>query len=116
MILPSTGTALAALLWVAPAVSTPVEPAIPPVWDALAACESDRTWDANTGNGFYGGIQWSAESWAWWKSPDDPYRADLASPQQQVAAAERYVAWERAQGRGGFGPWPGCATKLGLPK
>ena len=112
------GLSAAALLWVAPATYGPVEPApaVSSVWDAVAECESGGDWQTNTGNGYYGGIQWSAESWEWWKDPDDPPRADLATPQQQIAAAERYVAWEREQGRGGFGPWPGCARKLGLPR
>lgn len=105
MILAGPAT-LAALMWVAPATAAPPEPAIAPVWDALAACESDRTWDANTGNGYYGGIQFSLRSWVWVGGEGMPHEA---SPSEQVARGQELVArqgWEAA--------FPACSRKLGL--
>lgn len=114
MILP--GVAVAAVVWVAPAVAVPVEHAVPPVWDALADCESGSDPTTDTGNGYSGMLQWSPVSWDWWRDADDPLHAADATAAQEIAAAERYVAWEKDQGRGGFGPWPACARKLGLPR
>lgn len=85
-------------------------------WDRLAECESGGNWYANTGNGYSGGLQWSSGSWSSFKDGDDPASAANASREQEIAAAERYKAYEQRQGRGGYGPWPSCARKLGLPR
>ncbi len=78
------------------------------VWDALAKCESGGNWAINTGNGYYGGLQFNAGTWLSNGGGAYAPRADLATREQQISVAERLRA-----GRG-FAPWPGCATKLGL--
>lgn len=85
-------------------------------WDRLAECESGGNWSANTGNGHSGGLQWSSGSWSSFKDGDDPGFAANATRDQEIAAAERYKAYEQRQGRGGYGPWPSCARQLGLPR
>ncbi len=70
------------------------------VWDRLAQCESGGNWHINTGNGFYGGLQFDIGTFGG--------RADLASREEQIAKAESVRA------RRGFSPWPACARKLGL--
>lgn len=86
------------------------------VWDRLAQCESSGNWHANTGNGYTGGLQWSGPSWRSFKDAGAPSTAQYASRDQEIAAAERYRAYEQRQGRGGYGPWPSCARQLGLPR
>jgi len=86
------------------------------VWDRLADCESGGDWHADTGNGYYGGLQWSPRSWSAFKDAGGPASAADASREQEIAAAERYRAYEQSQGRGGYGPWPHCASQLGLPR
>lgn len=85
-------------------------------WAEVGTCESGLDPTMDTGNGYSGMLQWSPSSWDWWRDGNDPAHAADASARQEVAAAERYRAWEVEQGRGGFGPWPGCARKLGLPR
>lgn len=86
------------------------------VWDRLAQCESGGNWHANTGNGYTGGLQWSHSSWNAFKDPGAPSSAQHASRDQEIAAANNYRAYEQSAGRGGYGPWPSCARKLGLPR
>ena len=86
------------------------------VWDRLARCESGGNWHANTGNGYYGGLQWNPRSWNAFKDAGAPASAASASREQEIAAADRYRAYEQSQGRGGYGPWPSCARQLGLPR
>lgn len=78
------------------------------VWDSLARCESGGNWSINTGNGYYGGLQMNMDFWRSYGRGVAP-RPDLASREQQIAAAER----ARDGGRG-YHPWPHCARKLGL--
>jgi len=75
------------------------------VWDRLAMCESGGRWNINTGNGFYGGIQFDIGTWG---NYGGYARADLAPREVQIAKAEQVRA------RRGFAPWPACAKKLGL--
>ncbi len=86
------------------------------VWDRLAQCESSGNWHIDTGNGYRGGLQWSQSSWDWFKPAGAPYSAAHASREQEISAAERYRAYEQSRGRGGYGPWPSCASQLGLPR
>lgn len=75
-------------------------------WDAVAVCESSGDWGASTGNGYYGGLQFSASSWA---SFGGKLYADLASNatrQQQIAVAERVLSAQ------GVGAWPLCGRWL----
>lgn len=78
------------------------------VWDSLAKCESGGNWAINTGNGYYGGLQFNQATWASNGGTQYAPSAHLATRDQQIAIAERLAA-----GRG-FAPWPACAAKLGL--
>lgn len=78
------------------------------VWDQLAQCEAGGNWSVNTGNGYYGGLQFNAGTWASNGGAQYASSAHLATREQQIAVAEKVRA-----GRG-FAPWPACAAKLGL--
>lgn len=75
-------------------------------WDQVAQCESSGNWNINTGNGYYGGLQFSQSTWDAYKPSDAPARADLATKEQQIQAAENTLA---AQGPNA---WPVCGTNL----
>jgi hypothetical protein len=79
------------------------------VWDALAQCESGGNWAINTGNGYYGGLQFSYSTWLGNGGGDFAEYAHLATREQQILIAENLHA------RRGFQPWPACRIKLGLP-
>lgn len=74
-------------------------------WDALAQCESGGNWATNTGNGFSGGLQFTAQTWVAYGGTGSP---ESASRAQQIAVAEKVQAGQ------GWGAWPACAAKLGL--
>ncbi|TQF03675.1 LysM peptidoglycan-binding domain-containing protein [Kitasatospora acidiphila] len=78
------------------------------VWDGVANCESTSNWSINTGNGFYGGLQFTNSTWAAYGGTQYAPRADLASKDQQIAVAERVLASQ------GPGAWPVCSVKAGL--
>jgi resuscitation-promoting factor RpfB len=78
------------------------------VWDLLAKCEAGGNWAINTGNGYYGGLQFNAGTWRAYGGQGMPHQN---SREQQIAIGEKVVA-----ASGGFGAWPGCASKLGLPR
>ncbi|MFJ4522858.1 transglycosylase family protein [Streptomyces sp. NPDC088810] len=75
-------------------------------WDKVAQCESGGNWSINTGNGYYGGLQFSASTWAAYGGTQYAATADKASKAQQIAVAEKVLA---AQGKGA---WPVCGTGL----
>jgi len=75
------------------------------VWDALAKCEAGGNWSINTGNGYYGGLQFSAGSWRAMGGSGLPHQA---SREQQIAMGEKLKAAQ------GWGAWPSCSRKLGL--
>jgi uncharacterized protein YabE (DUF348 family) len=79
------------------------------VWDALAQCESGGNWAINTGNGYYGGLQFSGSTWLAYGGGQYAATANLASREQQIAVATRL-----RDATGGYGSWPGCASRLGL--
>lgn len=86
---------------------------VPPVrdgatWDALAKCESGGNWAINTGNGYYGGIQFDQNTWARQGGTRYAERPDLATREEQIAIAE--VTRERQ----GWGAWPSCTSRLGI--
>ena len=72
------------------------------MWDRIAQCESGGNWSINTGNGYYGGLQFATASWLANGGGDFASRADLASRAEQITVANRYYA------KAGLGPW-GCA-------
>ena len=88
----------------------PAAPSVPSggVWDALAACESGGNWAINTGNGYYGGLQFSLGTWQAHGGSGMPHEN---SREAQIAVAQRLVA---AAG-GSYGAWPHCSSQLGLP-
>ncbi|WP_345201193.1 ubiquitin-like domain-containing protein [Fodinibacter luteus] len=72
------------------------------MWDRIAQCESGGNWSINTGNGYYGGLQFATASWLANGGDDFAPRADLASRAEQITVANRYYA------KAGLSPW-GCA-------
>ncbi|MFC1432038.1 transglycosylase family protein [Streptacidiphilus sp. N1-3] len=77
-------------------------------WDAVAACESTSNWSINTGNGYYGGLQFSADTWAAYGGTAYAPTADQATKDQQIAIAEKVLASQ------GPGAWPVCGPQAGL--
>jgi uncharacterized protein YabE (DUF348 family) len=77
-------------------------------WQALAECESGGNWSINTGNGYSGGLQFSASSWLGAGGGKYAPYAYMATPSEQIATAEVL------RSNGGWGHWPACAAKLGL--
>lgn len=75
------------------------------VWDRLAMCESGGDWSINTGNGYYGGLQFSQSSWIAAGGSGSP--AD-ASREEQIRVAQNLQAMQ------GWGAWPSCTSKLGI--
>lgn len=78
------------------------------VWDRIAACESGGNWAINTGNGYYGGLQFSSSTWLGYGGGAYAPRADLASRDQQIAIAEKVQASQ------GWGAWPVCSVRAGV--
>ncbi|SCG68908.1 LysM peptidoglycan-binding domain-containing protein [Micromonospora inositola] len=79
-------------------------------WDAIAQCESGGNWHINTGNGYYGGLQFSKSTWNGYGGQKYASRADLASRGEQIAIAERVLDGQ------GIGAWPVCGKKGGSTK
>jgi len=79
---------------------------VSPNWDAVAQCESGGNWQANTGNGEYGGLQFKPATWAQYGGVGNPA---AASREQQIAVANRVFAQE------GLEAWPQCGSQSGLP-
>jgi hypothetical protein len=79
------------------------------VWDDLAQCESGGNWAINTGNGYYGGLQFSYDTWHGYGGGDFAQYPHEATREEQIIVAERLHAAR------GFQPWPACRIKLGLP-
>ncbi|TVL89544.1 transglycosylase family protein [Streptomyces sp. SAJ15] len=79
-------------------------------WNKVAACESTNNWHINTGNGFYGGLQFTQSTWEAYGGTAYAARADLASKDQQIAVAERVLDGQ------GPGAWPVCSQRAGLTR
>ncbi|MFF4497810.1 transglycosylase family protein [Streptomyces sp. NPDC001546] len=77
-------------------------------WDCVADCESSGRWAVNTGNGFYGGLQFRQPTWVEHGGLGYAARADLATREQQIRVAEEVV------GTQGWEAWPVCAKRYGL--
>ncbi|WP_369247127.1 transglycosylase family protein [Streptomyces sp. R41] len=97
-----TGVAIAAPLMAAGNASA----ATASEWDAVAQCESGGNWSINTGNGYYGGLQFSPSTWAAYGGTAYAATADQASKSEQITIGEKVLA---AQGKGA---WPTCGTGL----
>ncbi|MGN6404046.1 transglycosylase family protein [Sinomonas sp.] len=96
-----SGAALGGAALAAPAANA----ASTSTWDAIAQCESGGNWAINTGNGYYGGLQFSLGTWQAYGGTGMP---NQASKDTQIAVAERVLASQ------GWGAWPACSAKLGL--
>lgn len=92
----------ALLLTAAPAQAAPDS-----TWDALAECESGGDWGINTGNGYYGGLQFSQSTWEAYGGTEYAGSANNATREQQIAVAERTLAGQ------GWGAWPSCSAQIG---
>ncbi|MEV6587479.1 transglycosylase family protein [Streptomyces acidicola] len=79
-------------------------------WNKVAACESTSNWSINTGNGYYGGLQFSQSTWEAYGGTAYAARADLATKDQQIAVAEKVLGGQ------GPGAWPVCSTRAGLTR
>ncbi|MFB7226291.1 transglycosylase family protein [Streptomyces fimicarius] len=77
-------------------------------WDRVAECESGGMWSADLGNGYYGGLQFSQETWSAYGGTAFAPRADLASRSQQISVAEKVLDDQ------GPKAWPSCAVISGL--
>ncbi|WP_369187322.1 transglycosylase family protein [Streptomyces sp. R08] len=77
------------------------------VWDRIAQCESGGNWHINTGNGYYGGLQFSAGTWRAYGGSAYAATADQASKSAQITVAGKV---QRAQG---WGAWPVCSVRAG---
>ncbi|MFF9341052.1 transglycosylase family protein [Streptomyces sp. NPDC014773] len=97
-----TGAAVAAPLMAAGTASA----ATASEWDRVAQCESGGNWSINTGNGYYGGLQFSASTWAAYGGTAYAPTANQASKSQQIAVAEKVLAGQ------GKGAWPSCGVGL----
>jgi resuscitation-promoting factor RpfA len=76
-------------------------------WDAVAQCESGGNWSTNTGNGFYGGLQFSRSTWRAYGGGAYASTADDASRSEQIRIAEKVLDGQ------GIGAWPVCGRKGG---
>ncbi len=103
----SIAAAVAAILLV---FATPAQagPSRQDRWDRLAQCESGGNWRANTGNGYYGGLQFSPRTWRAYGGGAYARTAHRASRSQQIAIAERVL---RSQG---WNAWPTCSRRAGV--
>ena len=104
-------TAMAAaggLAAVALASATSADAASEAQWDALAKCESGGNWHINTGNGFYGGLQFSAGTWRAYGGSAFARTADKATREQQITVAAKVAAAQ------GWGAWPSCSYRAGI--
>lgn len=95
------GTAMAAPGGAAPSVQKEA------TWDKLAHCESTGDWQADTGNGFRGGLQFTPSTWKRFGGTEHAPTPDQATREQQIAVAKK------VQDEQGWKAWPACTKKLG---
>jgi uncharacterized protein YabE (DUF348 family) len=81
------------------------------VWDRIAQCEATGNWAVNSGNGYYGGLQFDAGTWRAYGGTDYAPLPHQATREEQIAVASRV-----RDDRGGYGAWPACSRRLGLPQ
>ena len=102
-------TGLALTLGIALAGSLPAQAATT-VWDKVAKCESGNRWSISTGNGYYGGLQFSSGTWKAYGGRKYASQANKATKAEQIAIARRVLASQ------GPGAWPTCSRRAGLTK
>ena len=103
------GAGLALSLGIGLSGAVPAEAAAS-VWDKVAQCESGGNWKINTGNGFYGGVQFAAGTWKAYGGKTYASQAHLATKAEQIAIARRVLAGQ------GPGAWPTCSRRAVLTK
>lgn len=102
-------TALVAAALATPvALAAPAQAATSAQWDAVAQCESGGDWSINTGNGYYGGLQFSDSTWDSYGGEAYAATADNATRAQQIEIAEKVLAGQ------GWGAWPTCSQQAGV--
>ncbi|MGY1603266.1 transglycosylase family protein [Geodermatophilus sp. SYSU D00815] len=94
------GTAVGSIALAAPASAATHD------WSGVAQCESGGNWHINTGNGYYGGLQFAQATWEGYGGGQYAPRADLATPAEQIAVAEKVLVGQ------GIGAWPTCGKYL----
>jgi LysM repeat protein len=99
------GAAVAGAGIAIPLVATGAAQASSVNWDAVAQCESGGNWAINTGNGFYGGLQFTESTWLAYGGGAYAQYANQASRTEQIAIAEKVLAGQ------GIGAWPVCGPK-----
>lgn len=90
--------------------AAPVSAASVDVWDKVASCESTGNWHINSGNGYFGGLQFTRSTWAAYGGTVYAPRADLATRGQQIAVGEKVLEGQ------GPGAWPRCSVEAGLSR
>ncbi|MGH3977646.1 MAG: transglycosylase family protein [Pseudonocardiaceae bacterium] len=90
------------------ALAGTAQAATPEEWDRLAECESSSDWNTDTGNGYYGGLQFSDRTWDSFGGEEFAATADQASREQQIIVAERVLAEQ------GWDAWPTCSEETGV--
>jgi resuscitation-promoting factor RpfA len=107
----AVATTLGAAALASAALAVPAQATSPnAVWDRVAHCESTNNWHINTGNGFYGGLQFTASTWHAYHGGKYASRADHASRLEQIEVARRVLASQ------GPGAWPVCGPRAGLTR
>lgn len=102
-------TVIVAAALVTPLVlAAPAQAASDATWNRIAACESGGNWTINTGNGYYGGLQFSRSTWNGFGGKAYAATADKATRTQQIRIAEKVLAGQ------GWGAWPTCSRRAGL--
>ena len=104
------GAALALSCGIGLVGAAPAEAATTTVWDRVAKCESGGNWKINTGNGYYGGLQFAAGTWNAHGGRTYASQAHRATKAEQIAIARRVLAGQ------GPGAWPTCSRRAGLTK
>ena len=101
----AAGVAVAGFATVGAGLASASSASASTVWDRVASCESGGNWSINTGNGYYGGLQFSLGTWRAYGGSGLPSNA---SREQQIAIAKKL------QADAGWGAWPACSRKVGL--
>ncbi|KRF23638.1 hypothetical protein ASG95_02855 [Phycicoccus sp. Soil803] len=105
-----TGVAVAGVATVAGGMATASSAQASTVWDRVAACESGGNWSINTGNGYYGGLQFSDRTWDGFGGERYAPTANRATKAQQITVAQKVLASQ------GPGAWPTCGARAGLTR
>jgi hypothetical protein len=77
----------------------------------MSRSRTTRNWTTHTGNGYHGGLQFDGPTWQDYGGTEFAPEAHQATREEQIAVADRV-----RDDRGGYGSWPACATRLGLPR